>query len=773
MAFNLTRLTIYAFIVAIEEDLRSVIKLHIQDESKLDSELLERAKNRIEKDIGVIFGDIVLTEKIDYFDLGDTFKTINSNKDSFPEHLFKLIKGTTENLEKIISIRNRVMHVRPLNFDDLPLVSEFCTTLIKSDPSIKWENISTTITRINEDPSFVLCLDIVSYDDNECINHNLPLPDFDETGLIGRDHEIEQVKKLCLGGFPVISIVGEGGIGKSALALKVAYELIDKNSPFDAVVWVTSKTTQITLNEIREIRGAINTSLGVIQELGEQIVGDEFDENNLDEIIEYLATFKIALFIDNLETILDENIKQFVRALPQGSKIIITSRIGLGAYEYPVKLQGIEESYASQLLRSVAKIRGIETLSILSESVLRGYVNRMHRNPSYIKWFVSSVQTGLSPETVLQNSDEFLDFCMSNVYKYLGKDAQRLTKSFLCSPGLKDIPELTYLNDFDALQTQKATQELMATNMLSQSSVTKGASVKTTYQLSELARTYLGKHHKPSQTFQKEISYKRNKLNSMFEEQMSRRSSNKYSAHNIKFRDKADRVIVKLLHEAQSHIANSEHDQAFEILQEAQRLAPDYFEVARFMAYFYSKNGNFSDAREQYELAIVLAPNTPQLHYWFGKFILHSEENVDEAVIQFEKALEIDKSSIEVSLALARGYLFQHKFEATQNILDSLLSEIDNAETHLIKMFFDTAIQIKYRTADDLAKQGEFEKAIAAFEDMKERFEAIDKKFKDNYIRKKLRKCDYTIRILKGCGQSKIIQRALNIEKWVENESIG
>lgn len=43
----------------------------------------------------------------------------------------------------------------------------------------------------------------------------------------------------------------------------------------------------------------------------------------------------------------------------------------------------------------------------------------------------------------------------------------------------------------------------MATNMLSQSSKTKGASVKTTYQLSELARLYLGKNHKPTQTYQK------------------------------------------------------------------------------------------------------------------------------------------------------------------------------------------------------------------------------------------------------------------------------
>ena len=181
---------------------------------------------------------------------------------------------------------------------------------------------------------------------------------------------------------------------------------------------MTSKTTQITLNEIKEIKGAIDNSIGIIHEIGKNVVGNEYDSNNLEEVIEYLATFKIALFIDNLETILDDNIRQFVGALPQGSKIIITSRIGLGAYEYPIKLQGIGESYASQLLRTVAKIRGVDALSKLQENVLRGFVNRMHRNPSYIKWFVSSVQTGLSPESVLQNSNDFLDFCMSNVYEY-------------------------------------------------------------------------------------------------------------------------------------------------------------------------------------------------------------------------------------------------------------------------------------------------------------------------------------------------------------------
>tara|TARA_R110001599_G_scaffold177397_3_gene369627 strand:- start:666 stop:2966 length:2301 start_codon:yes stop_codon:yes gene_type:complete len=766
-------MTIYSLIAAIEEDLRAFIKAHMSDEEVIDQALIERSKGRIEKDIGVLFGDIEFNDLVDYFDLGDTFQTINKNGEYFPDHINKTIKHITKDLESIASIRNRVMHIRPLNFDDLPIVSEFCDRVVNIDNSIDWANIKQTIKKLDEDPSFVLSLDIFNYDDDESINHNLPIPDFDETGLIGRDKEVDKVKQLCLGGFPVISIVGEGGVGKSALALKVAYELIDKKSPFDAVVWVTSKTTQITLNEINEIKGAIDSSLGVIQEIGHKIVGPEFDNSNFEEVIEYLATFKIALFIDNLETIIDENIRQFVGALPQGSKIIITSRIGLGAYEYPIKLQGVEESYASQLLRSVAKIRGVDALSKLQESIVRSYVNRMHRNPSYIKWFVSSVQTGLNPEMVLQNSDKFLEFCMSNVYEYLSDDAQKLTKSMQCAQGLRDIPELTYLNDFEAIQSQKAIQELMATNMLSQTSVAKGASVKTTYQLSELARSYLGKYHKPSQTFQKEIRDKKNKLNSIFEEQMNRRTGNRYAPRNIKFRDKSDRVIVRKLHDVQNHILNSEHDLAFEILQEAQRLAPDYFEVARFMAYFYQKSGNFSDAREQYGLAIVLSPGTPQLHYWFGKFLLHSEESLDEAVIQFEIAHKLDSESVEVSLSLARGYLFQHKFEDTQKILNELAPKVENADDHLLKMFFDTEIQVLYRDADDSSKAGDYEKSIRSMEAMMQKFEDLDRKHKDRYLRQKLMKCKYTLNKLSKSEKEDIRERAFVIIDWIAVEGVS
>ena len=776
MAFNLTRMTVYALVSAMEEDLREVIKTHMGalplNNNAFNPELISRSLVRIEKDIGILFGDIETEELIDYWDLGDTFQTINANTESFPKHISKQIKSLTKKFEKLVPIRNRVMHIRPLNFEDLPFVSELCATLYSQDPSL-WKATGETLDLLKADPSFVLAMDIKAYDDDTSISHNLPLPDFDETGLIGRDELVQQVKQLCLGNFPVISIVGEGGIGKTALALKVAYELLEEpNSPFDAIVWVTSKTTQITVNEIIDIKGAISDSLGVIQEISDNVIGQQ-SPLDLSEVSEYLSAFKIALFIDNLETILDDNIRNFVGSLPNGSKIIITSRIGLGAFEYPIKLQGIEETYASQFLRALSKIRNVTTLSTLDEKILRRYVNRMHCNPSYIKWFVSSVQSGSAPEVVLQNSNLFLEFCMSNVYGYLSEDARYLTTALQCAPGYRDLPELSYLTGFESLRIQKAIQELMSTNMLSEASKVNGSSVKNTYQISELARAYLNKQHKPSQTFQKNIQQKRNKLNSLFEKQMSNRVNNKYHMSSIKFRDKSDRVVVKMLHDAIKFLNEGKHDQAYDILQEAHKLAPDYFEVARVFAYFYQKNGNLHDAREQYELAIVLSPDTPQLHHWFGRFLLHQEENVDDALVQFEIAHKLDPIAGYVAMSLARCLMFKHEFNECRKVLGKIKESISQTDEHLMKMYLDTEVQIHYRIADDLSGANEYTKALTSLCEMRKTFDKLPAHYKDKHMRQKLGKCSYTFhRITRAVTNPEYEHTIINLKQWFENEAI-
>lgn len=744
MAYSLARMTLYALICGIEEDLRALIVSHMGeiaiDDTPIAGVLIENAKSRYHRENGPTVAKTTVRDLVEFLDFGDTYQLINSNRVHFPEELSINIRKITGELDKIAPVRNRVMHMRPLMFDDTAFVTEFCKELVRGRDTI-WNNLSDILKKIADNPSFVLNLDIPRQPNEQGPAHNLPLPDFDETGLIGRNEEISKLRMLINGPYPVISIVGEGGIGKSSLALKVAYDLLDEvNNKFDAVIWVSSKTTQITATEIREISGAIRDSFGVFQTISDRLSGAEI-ENPMTEILEYLATFRIALFIDNLETIMDAKIRSFMEGLPQGSKVVITSRIGLGAFEYPIKLTGIKETHATQLLRMLVKARGIEALQKKNDQILAKHCARMHYNPGYIKWFVSALQTGRQPEEVLQNSALFLEFCMSNVFEHLSADAKLLIETMLSVPGWRDTAELAYLSDFDSIKVTKSLQELMSTNMISESSKVIGNIIKTTYQLSELARAFVKKHHVISKDTQEKIKKNRNSLNALIEG-ADFMNYGKNSAYNIKIRSKSDKVIAKMLVDSIRDIYAGRFSEAFTLLEEAKRLAPDYFEVSRVQALLHAERGNYADARASYELAIELEPTHPDTRYWYGQFLMKEDQSIEEAAREFEHFIKVEPDT-KVMLDLARCYLFLHRFDECEKLMVSVRDAMLKLDRFAVIKYHDTFMQLHYRRADDAHKTPKYGEAIISLKRMMDYFNSIPGECKDHIIRKKITKAKY------------------------------
>ncbi|MEA0621923.1 tetratricopeptide repeat protein, partial [Xanthomonas campestris pv. campestris] len=401
-----------------------------------------------------------------------------------------------------------------------------------------------------------------------------------------------------------------------------------------------------------------------------------------------------------------------------------------------------------------------------------GRWGQVNLNPGYIKWFVSAVQSGQAPEAVLQNSHLFLEFCMSNVYKFLSQDAREITATMQCEPGGKDLPELHFLSGMEAIRIQKALQELLTTNMLSESSKPSGGSIRTTYQLVELARAYLNKHHKPSQVTLKKFRDNRNKLNSMVENNNHGFKNDKYATHNVKVRSKSDQIIFKRLREALQHIKEGSYDIAYEILEECQKLSPEYYEVARIFAFFHQKRGNYTEARENYELAIALAPDTPQLLFWFGKFIMTCEQDLDSAIQKFEAAHKLDSGSPEISVNLARAQMIQHSFDRAHQLLEQCNATASSLSDHLRGMYYDTTVQIHYRQADDFCSSGRTTEAITSLNDMILAFNRLPSDISDQYIRGKLSKANLTVqRLLRSCTDATSSKNLHEISEWLERES--
>jgi LuxR family transcriptional regulator, glucitol operon activator len=103
-------------------------------------------------------------------------------------------------LEGLIPIRNRVMHTRPLEFDDLPRVSDLAAELVKSHRAL-WANLRTTRRERERDPEFATTLTIPdATDDSTKLLHNLPQVEFDDTGFVGREKELSELKRALMGG---------------------------------------------------------------------------------------------------------------------------------------------------------------------------------------------------------------------------------------------------------------------------------------------------------------------------------------------------------------------------------------------------------------------------------------------------------------------------------------------------------------------------------------------------------------------------------------------
>jgi tetratricopeptide (TPR) repeat protein/cold shock CspA family protein len=746
MSFSASRLTIYAILSAIETDLRCLVLDHLEGQLSIEDiltpEICAKATDRLIRDEGSLEESSRLQALLYYVDFGDTFMLLNRHKSLLPLSDAKTIRSNTPIFERLGRIRNRIAHSRPLLFDDLPTTLDDSQSLLQENPQC-WRAIGSVLRRLSDEPSFVLGIQIPSFYDNENnkSNHNLPTPDFDETGFLGRHKTVEDLVKLCFGPYPVITIVGEGGLGKTALAVKVAYDILDNiDCPYDAIVWTTSKSSQLTAQEIVKIDNAIADSLGMLTDVAHRLAGDAKQSDVMSEIIDYMTEFKILLILDNLETVIDHRLRDFLGKLPAGSKVIITSRIGIGAYEYPVKVQPLEDNEAIQLLRSLAKSRGVSGLVKTSNTLLGGYCKRMSNNPGFIKWFVSTIQAGKRPEEVLQNPALFLDYCMSNVYGYLNEDSKIVLRALVCLPQSHSQAELSFLTELEYLTLQQCLQQLLSTNMVVMSSLPRGSSFESRYELSPLTIAYLRKHHPVPDHDLKRFVHRRRQILAADAAINAERNHNPYSYYSLTVRSKSDVILAKYLRDALTAIRAKDIETALALVATAKSLSPEYFEVHRVEALVHIKSGNIPAAQSAYEAALDLEPESAPLHFWYGGFLLRYLSDTDSALIHFIHAEKHDPSAPQILLEISRSYLYKSNFRLAREFQERVKDQGVSNEWMLRKMY-DLSLQIYARQASALLNQKDNYGALDYLERLAREYDSIPMIQRDFKMRDRLEDC--------------------------------
>ena len=741
MTISVQRLTLFAIFDALEKDLRSILLSDILPYHNLNtvvtdnemSKLLERHK----KAEGAQEAHTQDPETlIPYLDFLDTVQIINRNKGKLPAALAKYFSGTTPALEKCAPVRNAVMHGRPLEIDSFPTTCAIASKL-STDNEYEWRNISDTLAEIDNDSSYVFGLHFVITDDSPSgAYHNLPIPDFDDTGFVGRKTLLAKIMSEILGPFPVISIVGPGGMGKTALALKAAYELLAKEDlAFDAVVWVSAKAKTLTVKEIERIEGAIEDSVGVFTSIMHEFESN-FSTNPEERVIDLLTAFNVLLIIDNLETVLDNRLRHFIQKTPAGSKILLTSRIGIGAGDLSIPVGPLTLPESRTYFRKLVQSYSVPRLEKITSSTADHYIKRLISNPLFLKWFVTAVKSGTMPERLLADQTNILKFCLENVVEHLDRESKLICNAYLVVDGPHSLPMLARLTELSADKIEASLSRLVTCNIMTMVSLNDLGD--TAYQMSELPRAYLKRIHNLSAEDATRISQRYRNVRHTIEQAGRYRGDEMFKLENFSVQNREQALVASDLKRVFAYIRRREFDEGEELLDSLSTLAPGYFEIERVKAYLKFETGDFVAARHAYDMARELRPNYAPLCFWYGGFLLRAYSDLDGALEAFNEALELQSSAL-VERERARVFLYMGRFDEAKSVTDQLLAS-GSASDRNVAILTDLQIQCYLRNVEHQVEAGELLSAVRLFVAAREHGESISDQVFDERMAKKYEK---------------------------------
>lgn len=650
-----TRMTCFSLISAIETDLRNLIStMDITSELNIPDDVMENAKSRYKVHFNEkCHSEITITELIEFTDFSDLSKILHKNKNQQNTLCKDDIELITSRLDDLTQVRNRTCHSRPLEINDVNELTEFAITIKKLGSHQWWGSINEALDNLNN-PAFALSLQIPPYwkSTKSQVYNNLPLPEFDDTGFLGRKEERIAITDLIYSHTRVISLVGEGGVGKTALAIRCLYDVLETaensdNVIFDMILWVTLKANRLTASGVVQLRDAIVSTLGLYQDIGKNLGIDSNQSISelLDEISMYMKEFKVLLCIDNLETIDKKEIRSFLAEIPNGSKVLITTRIGLGEIEYRYKLDSLDKKASIDLIRKLSTLLNIESLKKRNSASLENLARRLYHNPLLIKWYVLGVGTGKNQDELINKESisyqDALKFCFQNLYNNLSTVELDIIKTIACLRNSVSAVELRFiLNNKEEIEIAEALHNLNNSSMLKSDSM--GSKQKDgirTYTLTDIASDYLTSISPIDDEFYSTIRVKTKELKRHIEENLTEYSHYHLDITTIHANNKDEKICAVYLKQA-LNIAKDEtrHSEALQLIKKAKDMMPDFSECYRVNAYLLHKSPY--KAESEYESAIEYNPKSVIAYYAYSQFLMQNED-YPYALEQIDKALKI------------------------------------------------------------------------------------------------------------------------------------
>jgi len=520
------------------------------------------------------------------------------------------------------------------------------------------------------------------FEEFECPN-NLPTETYDlDGGFVGRANEVRAIKKLIKSDLDrIITITGAGGVGKTAIALRMAYSFLeDSQNLFDAVIWFSAKTTKLTEEGIVQQTPGIVSSQQLIMDMLKVIDPEAvktFVEGKvqLESFKTYLykvfSSQKCLIVIDNLETILkDDVLVGFIKDIPRNSKVLITSRKGLGEIERRYPISDMPENDAILLFKIVAKERNRTDLLRLEEETIRRLVKRVRCYPLLIKWSIGQVCLGKEPDSafsqIFAGESEIAKFSFNDVFSLLSDDSKLILYAMIIY-GNKPVSNyvLTRLTNLTDDKFEDSIKELVLSSFVFQESRDTESGIATEYSMLTLTRGFVESQLDKDVKTKKILLTRHHDFSTQIEELEKAQSSYHQSLISIGVKTVEERIAFDYIKAAKNFISQGDMEAAETNFEKANKIAPKFSYALIQRSKFEFTRGHIPKALELANRAVQVDPEN--FHAWFSHGIsLRKSNKIPESIKCLKKAKELNPEFLPIYNELGRSYTFNGDYDSAE-----------------------------------------------------------------------------------------------------------
>jgi len=478
---------------------------------------------------------------------------------------------------------------------------------------------------------------------------------------------------------------------------------------YDMIVWVTLKTNRLTVSGVESIKDAINSSSKLFEEITGTFVGEvSIDlEENLQEISEYMDTFNILLCIDNLETISSKEIRNFLANIPNASKILITTRMGLGEIEYRYKLDKLDDKPSISLMRSMSRLLNVEILYTKKQGAIKQLCKRLYNNPLLIRWYVLAIAAGSNSSELLNkqasNFQSALKYCFENLYDRLSELEKNSISIIACMRKSVSPVELRFvLSDTKDTDIEEALHQLHNSSMLVSTESPIG---HLTYNLTGIAEEYIKSVRPVNKEIYNLVKSKRAELRLIAEKTNIKKNHYNYDLNAIYWSSPDEKICAIYLQKAISESRYGKKDVALGYVEKAKAIMPEFSECYRVHAYLFKDSSPY-EAENEFERAIELSPMSVVTKYAYAQFLIN-EEDFENAEKQISLALNLDPSDIALLTCNAWVLTLSGDYKGASDIYESILPRLNDRHRKFRISTYDQAANCYKRMAKQYLKDSD------------------------------------------------------------------